>query len=116
MALFSWINSNIITLNRVQDANAQSAATANVLDYMNAVNPMTTPEGEANLGSYRFKWKASPVTDVRDGAGYPFGVSFYQLALYKTDITLTKPDASPWFSFALQQVGYKRVRGAVAPV
>lgn len=111
MALFSWINSNLITLNRVQEANAESAATSNVVDYMNTVNPMLTPQGEAGLGAYRMSWKANTSTDPRDGAGYPYGISQYQLALYDTQIRVQKADGQPWFDFTLQQVGYKQVRG-----
>lgn len=110
MALFGWINSNIITLNRVQEANAQSAATASVLDYMHAINPMVKPVGETDLGAYRIEWKATPSTEPRDGAGYPYGVSQFQLALYDTRIQIFQVDGKPWFEFTLQQVGYQKVR------
>ena len=110
MALFSWINSNLITLNRVQEANAESAATSNVVDYMNTVNPMLTPQGEAGLGAYRMSWKATASIDPRDGAGYPYGTSLYQLALYQPQVQVQKADGQAWFEFKLQQVGYKKVR------
>lgn len=110
MALFSWINSNIITLSRVQEANAESAATNSVLDYMSTVNPMFRPTGNANLGAYSISWKASVSGEARDGAGYPYGISQYQLALYETQISVQKVAGEPWFDFKLQQVGYKQVR------
>ena len=116
MALFSWINSNLITLNRVQEANAESAATTNVVDYLNTVNPMLTPEGEAQLGDYQMRWKANASTDPRDGAGYPYGTSLYQLALYQTQVQVQKADGQPWFDFTLQQVGYKQVRILAMPL
>ena len=114
MALFSWINSNLITLNRVQEANAESAATTNVVDYMNTVNPMLTPQGEVSLGGYRVSWKANASTDPRDGAGYPYGTSQYQLSLYDTQIRVHKGSGQPWLDFTLQQVGYKQVRTLTA--
>jgi general secretion pathway protein I len=110
MALFGWINSNIITLNRVQDVNAVNAATANALEYMNTINPWTTPEGEVNLGAYRLSWQAQATTDTRDGVDYPYSISLYQLNLYQTKVSLQKPDGQFWFAFNLQQVGYKKVR------
>ena len=112
MALFGWINTNIITLSRVQEANAQSAATASVLEYMSAVNPMLKPEGETEFGAYRLQWKASPSTEPRDGAGYPYGLSQFQLALYETRVQIYRENGQPWFDFTLQQVGYKRVRNS----
>ena len=110
MALFGWINSNIITLNRVQEANAQSAAIASVLDYMNAINPMLKPVGQTDLGAYRIQWQATASTEPRDGAGYPYGLSQFQLALYDTRIQIYQANGQPWFDFTLQQVGYKKVR------
>lgn len=110
MALFSWINTNIITLNRVQEINVQSEATRNIIEYMNAVNPMITPEGEVDFGSYRATWQAEISTDVKDGANYPRGVGLYQLAMYRTNINAKKASGEPWFELALQQVGYKKVR------
>ncbi len=116
MALFSWVNSNIITLQRVQASNAQNAATANALQYMHTVNPMATPEGNAILGPHKLHWKSEPLTEVRDGAAYPTGVSLYQLAMYQTQVDLQKDDGKDWFGFKLKQVGYKRVRETRPPL
>ena len=115
MALFSWINSSIITLNRVQQSNAENAATVNALEYMHSINPMTLPEGQANLGAYRLAWKSEALTEPRDGASYPVGVSLYQLGMYQTKITVQKSDGQFWFDFDLQQVGYKKVRAIMPP-
>lgn len=115
MALFSWINSNIMTLNRVQLTNAENAATSNILDYMNTVNPMATPDGTARLGAYSIDWKSVAIVDLRDGAGYPYGVSLYQFGLYQTKITIKKTSGEFWFALNLQQVGFKRVRDTARP-
>jgi len=113
MALFSWINSNIMALSRVQEVNAEDAATQNALEYMADINPMVSPEGDADLGALRLSWQASATIDPRDGAGYPFGISSYQLALYQTKVSVQKPDGKFWFAFSLRQVGYKKVRQLV---
>jgi general secretion pathway protein I len=115
MALFSWINGNIITLNRVQEINAENAATVNAVEYMNSINPMLTPEGKINLGSCRLSWKTEAGAELRDGVGYPFGTSLYKLSMYQTKVTVQKPDEQFWFAFTLQQVGYKKVRDVVSP-
>lgn len=115
MALFGWINSNIIALNRVQEQNSTNAATLNVVEYMNGINPMATPDGRADLGAYTLSWTSRPVTDVVDGASYPMGVSLYQLALYESKINVAKPGGQLWFDFTMQQVGYKKVRSIARP-
>lgn len=115
MALFGWINTNIITLHRIQEVNAENAATINAVEFMGSINPMISPEGQTDLGPYRLSWKAEAATEPRDGASYPFGIGLYQLCLYQTRITVQKPDGKFWFAFTLQQVGYKKVRAIIPP-
>jgi len=110
MALFSWINSNIITLNRVQEVNAMNSTTINALEFMGTVNPAASPTGQVNLGSSRLEWNSTATTPPRDGTGYPFGIGLHQLAMYQTRVTVNKADGEFWFDFTMQQVGHKRVR------
>ena len=113
MALFSWINTNIAALVRVQDANARSEATLNIIEYMDKVNPMLTPEGKAALGAYAFTWRATPSSDAVDGANYPRGPSLYQLRRFNTAVSV-ETAGKPWFQIELRQVGFKKVRESVA--
>ncbi len=115
MALFEWINSNLVSLAHVEDANARAQAAINVIEYMNTVNPMLREEGKANLGDYRFFWRARPVTNIYNGANYPQGESLYQLALYDNTVHVLRHSGAPWFSLTLKQVGYKRVRELKLP-
>ena len=116
-ALFGWINSSIMTLNSVREANARAEATQNVLDYMNRVNPMLTPQGSVSLGQYMVRWQSKPVTLVQDG------ISLFQLALYDTMVTveIRQPVQQgaqfpqPWLEFHVRQVGYKKVRELLPP-
>ena len=103
-ALFGWINSNIISLNLIRDANARAEATQNILEYMSTINPMIKPEGNASLGIYKIRWQSKPATLIQDGK------SLYQLALYDTMIKTEGSDGLQWFEFRLRQVGYKKVR------
>ncbi len=110
MALFGWINNNILALGRIHDINARSEATVNILEYMDRVNPMLTPEGGAPLGAYAIKWQASPISNIAEGANYPRGISLYQMALYSTVVSVKSTGGEAWFELTLQQVGYKKVR------
>jgi len=116
MALFSWLNSSIVALRRVEDANARSDATANIIEYMQAVNPMLNPEGRANFGNYQIEWKAEPMTAVVDGVSNPQSIGLYQLGLYQTKIGAEKADDPHWFDLQLELVGYKKVRTKQAPL
>jgi len=109
-ALFGWVNSNIMTLNSIRDANARSEATQNILEYMSSVNPMLKPSGSATLGPYKIRWISKPTTLVQDVKD-----SLYQLALYETLVKAENLQSQPWFEFNLRQVGYKRVRAPITP-
>lgn len=109
-ALFSWINTELGSVARLQRSNARAEAMVNVLELMHTVNPMLTPEGAVSFAAYRLTWMAREVTPVQDGVSYPTGISLYQLALYDTLVRVINPDGTPWFDFTLRQVGYKKVR------
>lgn len=109
-ALFGWINSNIMALNRIHEVNARSEAKQNIMEYMDSINPMLNPEGNAALGNYKIRWKATPSSLVQDGSAYPMGTSLFQLALYDTAVEVEASDRTPWFDFRLRQVGYKKTR------
>jgi general secretion pathway protein I len=110
MALFSWINSSIVSLRRVEDANARNEAASNIIEYMQAVNPMLTPDGKADFGAYQIKWKSDQQVDTVDGVSNPQGTSLFQLGLYQTRIEAIKADDPHWFDLKLTLVGYKKVR------
>ena len=114
LALFGWINGNIMALTRIHDVNARSEATANVLEYMDRVNPMLTPEGDAPLGAYSIKWRSQATSNITEGVNYPQGQSLYQLALYGTTVSVRRSGDQAWFELKLRQVGYKRVRSNFA--
>lgn len=110
LALFSWINSSLVSLEKVRDANARTETLQNALEYMAAVNPMLAPQGNADLGTVDLAWDAKLISPIKDGANYPEGIGLWQFGLYETKVTLAQEGKRPWFSFDLKQVGYKRVR------
>ena len=109
-ALFGWINSNIMALSSIRDANARAEATQNILEYMSSVNPMLKSAGNATLGRYKIRWISQPTTLVQDVKD-----SLYQLALYETVVKAENLQSQPWFEFKFRQVGYKRIRAPIAP-
>ena len=48
-ALLVWINAELGSVSRLQQSNAQSEAMVNVLEFMQTVNPMLTPDGKASF-------------------------------------------------------------------
>ena len=116
MALFSWISGSLASLHRIESANQRSDAEANVIEYMQAVNPTLTPQGHADFGDYAIEWTSEPSSTVMDGVGYPQGLSRFQLALYKTKVSAARADDRHWFQLDMSLVGYKSVRLGSPPV
>lgn len=116
MVLFSWINGSVVALRRVEDANARNEASSNIIEYMQAVNPMQAPEGKTNFGAYQIHWKAEALGDVVDDVANPQGIGLFEMALYKTKIDVAKADDPYWFDLTLTLVGYKKVRNSQTPL
>jgi len=103
MGLYAWINTNLISLNRVQAHNERREAVLNALAFMEQINPMETPSGEATLGAYNIHWEAQLVEPAQDGVG----ASGHRLGLYNTRVRLAKEGAEETM-FRLRQVGYQK--------
>lgn len=93
LALFGWINQNLRTASRAQDdaraANVRLAAQA----YINTVNPVERPEGEATLvPGWTVSWQSELVEAPRtntvfsaEGIG-PWRVSLHRLSVRVRDV------------------------------
>ena len=57
-ALFAWINTELQALERTQDANTRAEAMVNAVEFMEAVNPMLTPQGKAAFAGLELAWDA----------------------------------------------------------
>ncbi|MCK5523273.1 MAG: prepilin-type N-terminal cleavage/methylation domain-containing protein [Thiomargarita sp.] len=102
MTLFAWINTNLITLQHIQQTYQRHEAIRNALAFMNTVNPTEIQQGKETLGIYTFHWDAEAVTLRKSGKGY------YQTTLYDTEVEVFI-DERLVADFALRQVGYKQV-------
>ena len=109
MTLLSWLNNSLLGLRRAQAVSDIQAARRNALAYLETLNPMVTPQGEAELGGWRLRWQAREVEPTRDGVDHPIGISLYLMGLYDTRVWLERgPDATD--EFVLRQVGYRQAR------
>ena len=109
MALFTWVNTNLGNLYRIQQIQKRHEAVRNAMEFMETVNPMLQPKGDETVSLYRFKWQAEPLTEPMDNTSGLKGRGLYEVSLYETsvDIFIHQEHLS---SVKLQQVGYKQVR------
>ena len=109
IALYGWINANLISLSRVQAIRQRDAAIRNALAFMDTVNPMQTPQGKQVIGPYSLEWVAALLKPAVDGVGRTGGQSLFQVGLYETQVKVTDQNATS-FEFSIRQVGYVQVR------
>lgn len=108
IALYSWINSSLMSVNRVRDVMEQQQVIRETLPYIETINPMLVASGSERLGQYELKWDSILLENVRDGVDFPDGMSIFQLGLYSIEVQVIR-DGNV-FSYNVRQVGYKKVR------
>ena len=108
IALYSWINSSLMSVNRVRDVIEQQQIVRETLPYIETINPMLASNGRKRLGQYELQWDAQLVENIRDGVEFPDGISVYQLGLYRVEVQVFMGDKS--YSYNVRQVGYKKTR------
>jgi general secretion pathway protein I len=109
IALLSWINTNLMSLQRVQQAQQRQQAIQNALVFMETINPLEKPQGKEIIGIYQIDWNATAIELPKDGVTSIGGISLFQVGLYETKIkVMVKKDLLA--QFTLRQAGYKQVR------
>ena len=109
MALFSWINTNLLNLQRVQAFQQRHDATQSALAFMETVNPLENPTGKETIGSYVITWQAKTLKPPQYGISHMGNKSIFHVGLYATTITV-KYDETLLAQFTLHQMGYKQMR------
>ncbi len=110
LSLLSWLNSNLISLQRVQAAEQRSTVTRNALEFIDALNPMLQPQGQQTLGNYQLTWQAELVTDARDNIDSYYGTAgFYKVGLYAIHVEIYQ-QKQLITHFTVRQVGFEQVR------
>lgn len=93
LMLFAWLNQNLETARRVQEAQQRAQLQLEGMSWLAGINPHAEPEGERVQGGLRLSWKATPVEPPRPE--YDFGGSLFprwQVGLYRVEASLHRDD------------------------
>ncbi len=108
-ALYGWLSTNIITLERIRDRQEVEAAMHSALDIVRRTNPMETPGGQRQAGELLVSWTSVPMESIRpnvDQSGWP---GFYSVGLYEATVRVLR-DGEEVQVFHVRQIGWKQVR------
>jgi general secretion pathway protein I len=109
MALLNWLNTNLISLQRVQQVQQRHQAIQNALMFMETINPLEKPQGKTTVGIYQIDWNATALKLPKDGVTSMGGLGLFQVGLYETEVKV-KVKKNLLAYFTLRQVGYNQVR------
>lgn len=113
-ALYGWLSTNMITLERIRDRQEIESAMHSALDAVRRTNPMETPAGQRQFGELRVSWASVPIEPIRpnvDQSGYP---GFYSVGLYDATIRVLR-DERELQVFHVRQIGWKQIRAGSEP-
>jgi general secretion pathway protein I len=109
MALFSWINTNLISLHRIQQTQEHRDAVRNALAFVKTLNPLESPKGEETVGIYTFQWHSEAIEPPKDVIGSSGAVGLFQIGLYAVEVEISQENEI-LTKVTVRQVGYKQVR------
>jgi general secretion pathway protein I len=112
LALLTWMNGALESLNRIEQQNRRTAAELNALEYLRNLNPLERPSGEINLGATTMRWNAQVRGEAVPNRNDFGDAGNFVVALFDTEITLSS-QAFDTYSFTVSQFGYRRVRADV---
>lgn len=111
LALYGWLSTNVITLNRIRDRQEIEAATHSALDMVRRTNPMETPTGQRQSGELMVSWTSVPVEASRPNVGQSGTPGIFIVGLYDANVRVLR-DGEELSVFRVRQVGWKQVRAA----
>lgn len=109
MALFAALNGALRAIERAEAAARLDTATENAVALLEVVNPMARPEGEAPLGEFELRWRATVVAGPQDVLTGWFQSGLHEVALYRIDAELWR-GAVLEGRFELRRAGWRQVR------
>ena len=108
-ALYGWLSTNTITLQRIIDRRELAEVRRSALDVMRLVNPMADPSGRRKIGVIEVQWQARLLEPAKQGVTQVGLPTLFQIGLYQVDVRILR-GAETVDTFDMRQVGYRQVR------
>jgi general secretion pathway protein I len=109
LALFSWMNTNLYNLARVQEAHQRHSAMRTALSFVETLNPADKPNGEAQFGAILIQWQAAPLRPLQPSITPHGGMGRYDVGLYEINIKVIQHNELST-EFTVRQRAYRDAR------
>lgn len=107
-ALYGWLSTNTITLQRISDRRAVAEVRLSALDMLHLVNPMAQPSGRRQVDGLQVQWQSRPIEPPKQSVtqvGFP---TLFQVGLYQVEVRVLE-GARVVDQFSVRQLGYRQV-------
>lgn len=107
-ALYGWLSTNTITLQRIADRRDVAEVRLSALDMMQQVNPMAEPSGRRRIDGLQVQWESRPIeppTAAVTQVGLP---TLFEVGLYDVSVRVLRGTRQV-DRFAVRRVGYRQV-------
>lgn len=101
-AVFSWINTSFISIERINRVNERAEMVVNGLEMLRTLNPMIQPEGELETDSFHLSWQAK---EYHAPLNQKYGS--YEIAVYTVSAVIRPANSKEPFEFSFLQNGYQ---------
>lgn len=109
MALLSWVNQLLFSLQRVETAQQRQDIIANALPFVRSLNFTQEPEGEVDLGLYQIRWQSALLEGPKNNVTQHGIQGNYEMTLYDVAVEVMQDDAVA-ATFSLRRLGWRQVK------
>ncbi|WP_052417517.1 PulJ/GspJ family protein [Cellvibrio mixtus] len=108
-ALYSWVNTNMITLTRADEIAQRSSAIESAIEFMGTIDPEVNPSGHMQLGDLIIDWQTAEAQFAGDVLDEVNQKTINQAAIYPSTVVLSRAGKT-FYRFNMSLIGIKKVR------
>lgn len=109
IGIYSWVNTNLITLNRLAEVAATEQVLNSSIERLKLVDMSKETNGRFNVNGYWVDWKAEPVEPWKNGVTAAGAIGLYDIGLMNVSLAFSK-DGRAVGGYQYRHAAYKQVR------
>ena len=107
LALYGWLSTNIITLDRIRARQQLELTMHSALDLIRRTNPMDTPVGERQVGDLKVSWISALLEPAKPNVVQSGRPGIFVVGLYEVSVRVSR-NGQLLQTFQVRQVGWKQ--------
>ena len=108
-ALYAWVNTNLITLQRVDAVSRTAHLVRSAAEYVAAIDPLRQPEGQESLGDATLYWRIGPAEYQAPAIGDEGYLSINDVSLMRAEVRIVR-EQLPVAEFSMWVLGVREAR------